>query len=284
MVLLLADLPWLLYRAHFALPRSLTGADDRPIGALLGTVNALLTAVQAVSPRAVIACTGAEEARHRVELLPVYHAHRDPMPDALREQWERAPALLESLGWSVADAGRLEADDLIFSLARVEAEAGGRALILSGDRDLFAAVDESVGVLELGKGSAPPAILGPADVRRRVGVPPEQITDLIALRGDPSDGIPGGPGIGAKTAADLLARHGTLEGAIAGSLGERPRVGSALREHAEALRTYRRVAELQRMDVPRPPDRATDFAAGADAARQIGMGRLAARLERLARA
>jgi DNA polymerase-1 len=277
--LLLADLPWLLYRSHFALPAQISGADGQPVGALLGTVNALLTAVDACSPRALIACTGAEEASFRVGLYPPYHAHREPMPDPLRAQWRRAPALLEQFGWTVADAGELEADDLLYSYALQEAEDGGEALIMTADRDLFQAVGPRVGVLEL-KGRAPAHVIDAAEVRRRAGVEPELIADLIALRGDPSDGIPGAPGIGAKTAADLLQRHGSLEAAIAASLRERPRVGAVLREHAEQLRQFRRVATLVRVDVQRPPDRATDLAAGARAARELGMERLAARLER----
>jgi 5'-3' exonuclease len=280
--LLAADLPWLLYRSHFALPSSIKGADGKPVGALLGTVNALLTAIEACGPRAVVACTGPEEARFRVELLPRYHAHRDPMPEALRAQWDRAPALLERFGWTVSATADLEADDLLYSYALLESEAGGEALLLTGDRDLFAVVGEHVRVLEM-KGARPPVQIDAAEVRRRVGVPPELVGDLIALRGDPSDGIPGAPGIGAKTAADLLARHGSLEAAIAGSLRERPRVGAALREHAAELRVYREVAALVRVDVERPPDHGTDFAGGAEAAREAGMARLATRLEGMAR-
>ena len=120
--LLIADVPWLLYRAFFALPKSIKGNDDRPVNALLGTVNALLSAIEARPPRAVVACFGAEQARYRVELYPSYHAHRDAMPDELAEQWTRAPSLLASFGWTVVDAGELEADDAMGSFARAESE------------------------------------------------------------------------------------------------------------------------------------------------------------------
>src|ERR1700734_602967 len=109
--LLIADVPWLLYRAFFSLPKSIKGADGKPVNALLGTVNALLAASEARPPRAVVACFGAEEARYRVQAYPPYHAHRDPMPAELAEQWGRAPDLLASFGWTIADAKELEADD-----------------------------------------------------------------------------------------------------------------------------------------------------------------------------
>ncbi len=283
--LLIADVPWLLYRAHFSLPKSIEGADGRPVNALLGTVNALLAASEADPPRAVVACFGAEQARYRVEAYPPYHAHRDPMPAELAEQWTRAPALLESFGWTIANARELEADDAMGSFARAEAQAGGRALLLTADRDLYQAVGEHVAVLDLGRGGACVA-LGPLDVQERYGIAPEQVPDFIALRGDPSDGLPGAPGIGAKTAAQLLRDHGTLEAlldAAANGEGElRPRVVSALVENAELLRTFKRIATLVEIDVTPPPDTPTDFAGGAQAARAIGMTRLAERLEQLA--
>ena len=122
------------------------------------------------------------------------------------------------------------------------------------------------------------------EVRRRYGVPPELVPDFIALRGDPSDGLPGARGIGEKTAADLLRRHGSLEGAIAGALRERSaRVRGALRDDADVLRTFKDVATLRReKGVRRPPDRPTDLAEGAKAARNLGMNRLAERVERIA--
>ncbi|MHB8492325.1 MAG: hypothetical protein ACYDA6_08970, partial [Solirubrobacteraceae bacterium] len=120
--LLVADVPWLLYRAYFALPDSIVGAAGRPVNALLGTVNALLAAVAGCQPRAVVACMGAEQASYRVALYGGYHAHRDPMPQALAEQWEAAPALLGSFGWTVAGSDTLEADDVMFSHAQAEAE------------------------------------------------------------------------------------------------------------------------------------------------------------------
>ena len=285
--LLIADVPWLLYRAYFALPKSIKGSGGRPVNALLGTVNALLAATEAHPPRAVAVCFGAEEARYRVQAYPPYHAHREPMPAELADQWPRAPALLASFGWTAVDAGEWEADDAMGSLARTEAEAGGEALLLTADRDLYQAVGERVAVLEMGKGGAF-SVLGHAQVLERYGVGAGQVPDFIALRGDPSDGIPGAPGIGAKTAAALLRTYGTLEalleeaeGQIANAgIGElRLRVAEALHENAELLRTFKQIATLEELDVERPRDASTDYAGGAAAAREIGMNRLAERLE-----
>jgi 5'-3' exonuclease len=284
--LLVADVPWLLYRSFFALPKSITDAQKRPVNALLGTVNALLTAAAACSPRAVAACFGAEQAAYRVELYPPYHAHRDPMPDALREQWERAPALLERFGWTVAQTAELEADDLMVSFARTESRAGGRTLLLTADRDLYQAVDDSTALLEL-RPKGPPSEVDAREVRKRYGVGPELVPDFIALRGDPSDGLPGAPGIGAKTARDLLLDHGSLEGVLTAAAGAatgsgmRPRIAAALRDNADELRRFERIARLVEVDVERPPDRATDYAGGSAGARENGMAALAGRLERL---
>ena len=296
--LLIADVPWLLYRSFFALPKSIVGADGQPVNALLGTVNAILTfydaRLSACPPDGVVACMGAEEATYRVSLYPPYHAHREPMPPELRAQWEQAPALLASLGWTYATSDDLEADDVMLSFARAEEERGGRALLLTGDRDLYGAVTERVAVAELLKGGKHGEI-GPEQVRERYGVEPAQVPDFIALRGDPSDGLPGAPGIGAKTAAELLRAHGTLEAllsaagadasaedadaaAVRASAVMRPRIAASLRENAELLRKFKKIATLQRIDVEPPQDRTTDFAAGARAARELGMQRLAERL------
>jgi DNA polymerase-1 len=298
--LLVADVPWLLYRSFFALPKSIADAQGRPVNALLGTVNAILSVLDARLPargvRGVVACTGAEQADYRVRLYPAYHAHRDPMPPELAAQWEKAPALLASLGWTVAGSEELEADDVMFSFARAEEARGGSALLLTGDRDLYGAVSERVAVVDL-KDRGGAGEIGPAQVRERYGVDPGLVADFIALRGDPSDGLPGAPGIGAKTAAELLRAHGSLEdvllaaGASAGAGAAaavrattvmRPRTAASLREHAELLLSFKQIATLQSIAVEPPPDGATDYAQGALVAREMGMRRLAERLEKLA--
>jgi 5'-3' exonuclease len=284
--LLIADVPWLLYRAFFSLPKSITDDTGRPVNALLGTVNALLTAIELRAPRAVVACFGAEQAKYRVELYPPYHAHRDPMPPALAEQWTRAPELLASLGWTVSTSDELEADDVMFSFAGMEAHARGRALLLTGDRDLFQVVGDRVAILELPRKGQAAAEIDATEVSARYGIGPELVCDFIALRGDPSDGLPGAPGVGAKTAAELLRRYGSLEGLLSEvesvTTEIRPRIAAALREHAQQLLSFKQIATLVSIELSRPADRGTDFASGARKAREFGMNRLATRLEQLA--
>jgi len=276
--LLLADTPHLLYRAFFALPDSITDGDGRAVNALLGSVNQLLWCVDKYEPRAVVCCFGQESATYRTELYPPYHAHRPPMPDALADQWERAPAFYEALGWTVTAHPELEADDLMYAYARREVDAGGRAMILTGDRDMFQCAGDGVTILLQRARQEGPDELGAAEVESRYGIPPSVVPDFIALRGDPSDGLPGAKGIGEKTAADLLRRHGSLEAAIAGAIREKPAVRSALIEQADELRAFKDIATLRDADVERPGDRPTDRAGGAEAARALGMGRLAERL------
>ena len=277
--LLLADAPHLLYRAFFALPDSIKDGDGRPVNALLGSVNQLMWCVDRYAPRAVVCCFGQEAADYRTEAYPAYHAHRPPMPDALADQWERAPALYEALGWLVLSSPEFEADDLLHALASAEAAAGGRALILTGDRDLFQCATDRITVLLQRARQEGPDEMGPAEVEARYGIPPSAVPDFIALRGDPSDGLPGAKGIGEKTAAELLGRHGSLEAAIAGAIRERPAVRRALLDQADELLAFKDIATLRDADVERPPDAPTDRARGAAAARELGMNRLAERLE-----
>ncbi len=276
--LLVCDLPLLMYRGFFALPSKIRGADGKPVNALLGTANAVLAAVEELKPRAVVLCDGAEAGAYRVKAFSGYHAAREPMPPELAHQFEVGPALWKSLGWKLGDAGDLEADDLMATLALLEAAAGGNTRILTGDRDLLqcATGKTKVMLLKPGQGTIE---CGPKQVEEITGVKPAQIPDLIALRGDPSDGIPGAPGIGAKGAADLLQRHGSLEQAIAKADGEKPRTAASLVENSDLLRTFKEVATVQKVKgARRPADAATNFARGAKAAELIGMARLAARL------
>lgn len=277
--LLAVDAPFVLYRSFFALPDSIHGPDGRPVNALLGAVNLLLRIAADRAPRAIVLCFGAEAAEYRVELFPSYHADRPPVPDALAWQFERAPELFSAFGWEIESSAGLEADDLLGSLATVEVEAGGQALIVTGDRDMFQCVGDRVSVLLLKSGISGFEEMDPAAVKRRYGVGPELVPDFIALRGDPSDGLPGASGIGPKTAASLLSKHGSLEAAIAGADGERPRVAAALKDSADELRAFRDIATLRTAQVARPPDHATDLAGGARAARKLGLNRLAERLE-----
>jgi 5'-3' exonuclease len=282
--LLVTDAPHLLYRAFFALPDSIKDGDGHPVNALLGSINQTLWCVERWKPRAVIMCFGQESAAYRVEAYPAYHAARPPMPDPLAHQWALAPALYEALGWRVMSHEDLEADDLMHSLCVAEDQAGGRSLILTGDRDMFQCASETVHVLMQRARQEGPDEMGPAEVEAQYGVTPEQVPDFIALRGDPSDGLPGAKGIGAKTAADLLRRKGDLEHVILGAIREKPAVRKALIEQADELRSFRDIATLRTVAVERPPDAPTDYAGGAAAVRELRMRRLAERLEKAAAA
>jgi len=279
--LLAVDAPYLLYRAFYGLPDSIKGSDGRPVNALLGSVNSILAVAEEEGARAVVCCFGPDAAAYRVELYEAYHAHRPPMPADLAHQWERAPGLYRALGWIVLEHDELEADDLLGALAVKEVSAGGRALILTGDRDLFQCVTDDVTVLLLGgRGKKGPQRIDRAEVRRRYGLDPALVPDFIALRGDPSDGLPGAKGIGEKRAADILARHGSLEAALEQAEGDGERVNILARMAGE-LRAFREIATLQPVDVELVPDAPTDRAAGAAAARDLGMKGLADRLEKL---
>jgi 5'-3' exonuclease len=277
--LLAVDAPFVLYRSFYALPDSIKGADGHSVNALLGAANVLLRIAADREPRAIVICFGAEAAEYRVELFPSYHAERPEPPDALAWQFGQAPQFFEAFGWSIESSPDVEADDLLGSLATVEAGAGGSALIVTGDRDMYQCVGEHVSMLQLKSGISGFEEVDPAEVKRRYGIPPELVPDFIALRGDPSDGLPGAPGVGPKTAAELLLRHGTLEGAIDAAAQERPRIAAALRDCASDLRAYKEIATLRSVELERPPDRATNLVGGAAAARRLGLNRLSERLE-----
>jgi 5'-3' exonuclease len=282
--LLVVDAPSLLFRAFYGLPDSITDGDGHPVNALLGTTNLILLELERRPARAVVLCFGEEAADYRTELYAPYHADREPPPDGLDRQFAEAEAFFDAFGWTTVSVPGVEPDDVLGSLASAETAAGGTALILTGDRDMFQCASESVTVLYLKTGSRGADVLGPDEVRERYGIPPELVPDFIALRGDPSYGLPGGRGIGEKTAADLLRRHGSLEGALKAWAGETPRVRGALRDQADELRDFKEIATLRELDLERPPDRRTDYARAAAAARERGMKRLAERLDELATA
>jgi DNA polymerase-1 len=281
--LLVVDTPSMLYRAFFALPKSIKGADGRPVNALLGAANLILREVEVHGPRAVVLCFGPDAADYRVELYDGYHADRPEMPEELVGQWADAPAFFEAFGWRVDRHDSLEADDVLGTLARKEEAAGGRALILTGDRDMFQCATKNVSVLYVRTGPQGAEVVGPKQVKEKYGIPPELVPDFIALRGDPSDGIPGAKGVGEKTAAELLRRHGSLEELLENAIAEpKPKLRSTLIGSRDDLLAYKDIATLREAGVKPPKDRATDFAGAAEAADARGMNRLAKRLRELA--
>jgi 5'-3' exonuclease len=277
--LLAVDAPSMLYRAFHALPDSIVGPDATPVNALLGAANMIVREVEEHGPRAVVLCFGPDAAVYRTELYPAYHAERPEMPEGLAPQWADAEAFFGAFGWTTSRSESLEADDLLGSFARLEAEAGGTALLLTGDRDMYQCAGEAVTVLYVRTGGRGAEAVTPDGVRERYGVDPEQVPDFIALRGDPSDGLPGAKGVGPKTAAELLRRHGSLEAVLGSAIRERrPKLRAALLDAREQLLAFKDIATLRDAGVERPPDRPTDWAGAAAAARERGMGRLAERL------
>jgi len=280
--LLAVDAPSMLFRAFYALPDSIVGPDGKPVNALLGAANLILREVEAHRPRAVVLCFGPDAASYRTELYPAYHAEREAaMPDDLSPQFAAGRPFFEAFGWTVATSESLEADDLLGTYARREAESGGGALLLTGDRDMYQCASERVTVLYVRTGGKQGAEeVGPAEVRERYGVDPERVPDFIALRGDPSDGLPGAKGVGPKTAAELLRRHGSLEAVLDNAIRERrPALRGALIDAREELLAFKDIATLRDAGVDPPPDRPTDWVGAAAAAREHGMNRLAERLE-----
>ena len=277
--LLIVDAPSLLFRAFHALPSSITDDNDRPVNALLGTANMLLQEIDTHSPRATVLCFGPDAADYRVELYDGYHAERPPVPDELAPQFAACADFFGAFGFTVTNHDTLEADDLLGAYARREADSGGKALVLTGDRDMFQCATDQITVLYVRTGARGADIVDPKEVRSRYGVDPEQVPDFIALRGDPSDGLPGAKGIGEKTAAELLQRHGTLEATLKGAVKEsKPSVRGALMADPDLLAAFKEIATLRDTEVELPADRPLDREPAAAKAEEYGMNRLAKRL------
>jgi len=265
--LLAIDGDSLAHRAYHALPKSIRGAGGRPAGALVGFANFLVRLWDAEHPAAVlVAWDTLEVPTYRHEALQGYQSGRE-FEDAIVEQLAVLPTLVESFGFATAKAPGYEADDF---LAAAAARWDGPVLVATSDRDAFQLASDRVTILQPVKGVSELARIGPAEVRERYGVEPEQVPDFIALRGDPSDRIPGAPGVGPKTAATLLAQYGSLEGALAAG-----RFAPA----ADDLRLYRRIACMD-ASAPLPELAAAepDWARAAAKARELGLGALSTRL------
>jgi DNA polymerase I len=268
--LLIVDGDSFAHRYFHAPFGSVKRADGRDGKLLDGVGNLLIRLWQDESPRAVlVGWDTLTVPTYRHDALPGYQAGREFAPSLL-EQLDLAPQLVEAMGFAAAKAPGYEADDFLAAAVAVEEARGGSALVASGDRDTFQLVSERTSVLQPQKGGGPLARIGPAEVRDRYGVEPAQVPDFIALRGDPSDKIPGARGVGAKTAADLLKQYGSLDAALdAGRFAA----------EADALRLYQRIARMD-SEAPLPPleDQEPTWARAAALANEWGLARLAARL------
>ena len=272
--LLAIDGDSLAHRAYHALPKSMTSADGRPSGAIVGFANFLLRLWQAEAPRAVVVgWDSLGVPTYRSEAFPSYQSGRQ-FDDALVEQLDLLPELVQAMGFTAAKAPGYEADDFLAAAVAQEESRKGRTLVATSDRDAFQLVSERTTVLQPVKGVSELARIGPAEVRERYGVDPKQVPDFIALRGDPSDKLPGARGVGPKTAAAIIGEHGSLDAALA---------AGRFSAEKEDLLLYRRIATMD-ASAPLPSliDQTPQWAEASTTAKSWGLGNLAGRLEALA--
>jgi DNA polymerase-1 len=249
--LFLIDGNSLAYRAFFALPESIATADGRPTNAIYGFASMMVKLLTEFKPKAVIVAWDAGMSGRDKEYSE-YKAGRRSRPDLLREQWPHLAPLAEAFGFSNVQVEGFEADDVIGTLARRARDAEIPVMVVSGDRDVYQVVGDGVRVMTTSRGITDTRIYDREGVVDRYGIPPELVPDLIGLKGDTSDNIPGVPGIGDKTAAQLLQQFGSLE-KVLGSVDE---ISGAKRkqnlvEHADDARTSKQLATLKYdVDVP----------------------------------
>ncbi|HEX3254705.1 MAG TPA: DNA polymerase I [Gaiellaceae bacterium] len=261
--LFLVDGNNLAYRAYFALPEELATSEGFPTNALLGFTNMLFKLLADYRPKGV-AVAWDTRATHRKELDPEYKVDRRPMPDLLAEQFPHFRPIVEAFGYSNLEFEGWEADDVIATLVARADEAGIKTTVVSTDRDAFQLVTDNVALMMTPRGVADVHVYTPDRVFARYGVTPDQVPDFIGLKGDSSDNIPGVPGIGDKTAGQLVAQYGSLEGVLEHVDELSPARGRALREHADQARASKVLATMRR-DLPlecdpaelvlSPPDR-----------------------------
>jgi DNA polymerase-1 len=260
--LLAIDGDSLTHRAYHALPKSIR------LNAVLGFTNFLLRLWDAEQPEAVlVAWDTLEEETYRNEALPEYQSGR-VFEDSIVDQLDQLPAFIRSFGFACAKRAGYEADDF---LAAAAAKWQGPVVVATSDRDAFQLANDRVTILQPVKGVSELTRVGPAEVRERYGVEPQQVPDFIALRGDPSDRIPGARGVGPKTAADVLRQYGSLEAALA---------AGRFSAEADDLRLYRRIAQMDaKAPLPKLGPQRPAWAKAAKAASELGLGALAGRLE-----
>jgi DNA polymerase-1 len=273
--LLIIDGDSLSHRAYHALPKTIRRGDGRPAGALVGFANFLLRLWEAESPRAVfVGWDTLFVPTYRNEALPGYQGGRE-FDDAIVEQLDLLPQLVSAFGFATAKGEGYEADDFLAAAARSEEARGGTALVATSDRDAFQLASDRVTILQPVRGVSELRRVGPAEVREVYGIEPEQVPDFIALRGDPSDKIPGARGVGPKTAADILKQYGSLEAAL-----EAGRFSTV----AEDLRLYRRIATLDASaPLPGLQDQSPTWAEASSLAEDWGLAALSKRLAEVAR-
>jgi len=273
--LLVVDGDSFAHRSYHAVPKSIRRKGNRGAGAIVGFANFLLRLYDTERPRAVLVgwdTLGAPT--YRQKLFPTYQGGRH-FDDELVEQLDALPELVAACGFANAKAAGYEADDFLAAGVAAEERRGGSVLVASGDRDSFQLASDRTTILYPVK-AGELARLGQAEVRARYGVEPRQVPDFIALRGDPSDGLPGARGVGPKGAAALLHKYPTLEDAFA---------DGQLASQVEQLRIYRRIATMDAAaPLPALDDRTPSWDKAATLARDWDLARLAQRFDELAAA
>jgi DNA polymerase I len=243
--LFLVDGNNLAYRAFFALPEELATTEGFPTNALLGFTNMLFKLLSDYRPKGV-AVAWDTRAVHRHELSEDYKSDRRPMPDLLGEQFPYFRPIVEAFGYRNLEFEGWEADDVIATLATRADEAGIRTCVVSTDRDAFQLVTDNVVLMMTPRGVADVNVYTPDRVEARYGIRPDQVPDFIGLKGDTSDNIPGVPGIGDKTAGQLIAQYGSLEEVLEHVDELSPARRKNITEHAEQARQSKELATMQR--------------------------------------
>jgi DNA polymerase I len=261
--LFLVDGNNLAYRAFFALPEELATSEGFATGALLGFTNMLFKLLSDYRPKGVAVAWDTRPV-HRAEISAEYKEGRRPMPDLLREQFPYFRPIVEAFGYRNLEFEGWEADDVIATLATRADEPGIRTCVVSTDRDAFQLVSENVCLMMTPRGVADVNVYTPERVEARLGITADKVPDFIGLKGDPSDNIPGVPGIGDKTASQLIAQYGSLEAVLEHVDELTPARAKAIREHAEEAQQSKQLATMRRdLDIDcnpaelvlAPPDR-----------------------------
>ena len=256
--LFLIDGNSLAYRAFFALPESISTSDGRPTNAIFGFASMLVKILTDYGqvPTVVVWDAGMSG---RKEISPDYKAQRSTRPDLLKLQWPHLRPLVEAFGYRNISVEGFEADDVIAALAEQAKQRGIPVMVVTGDRDAYQLVDDGVRIMSTSRGVTDTKVYDREGVIERYGIPPELVPDFIGLKGDTSDNIPGVPGIGDKTAADLLQKFGDLEGVLASIdqiTGAKRKQN--LTEHADNARMCKMLATMVR-DIPIDLDLEAEF-------------------------
>jgi 5'-3' exonuclease len=311
MSVLLLDGASMWFRSYFGVPSSITAPDGRPVNAVRGFIDSVATLITRERPDRLVVCLDLDwRPQFRVDLIPSYKAHRvaaevddidgdadlEEVPDDLSPQVDMILAVLDAFGIATAGAEGFEADDVLGTLAT--AESRSPVVVVSGDRDLLQLVADEpvpVRVLYIGRGLSKATMFGPAEVAQRYGVPEDRAgvayAELALLRGDPSDGLPGVPGVGEKTAASMLSQYGSLENIMAAAHDPKSSLPKAFRAKILAAVDYIcaagpvvRVARDTPVQLSGADDRlplaAEDPARVAQLARELGISSSIARLQK----